>query len=163
LRATDAIALEQQNLSIVSLFEKAGMSDTGANGTYTNAWVNYFNNNGALGQGTADAIDAIAAARAAGQMSGAIYFGINLDPANARIGSREPAVLAEIDEYFREISAYFPQVGAPYSIGVFGAGATLNYLAADPSSGLKYAWLADSWMGEIGSVAKKNLEQTDTT
>src|SRR5262249_60512999 len=91
LRASDARALAQQTLPIVSVFAKSGMSDTDAAGNYTNAWVGYFNNNGALGQGTADAIDAINAAQAAGQTSGAIYFAVNLDPANTKSGITESA------------------------------------------------------------------------
>src|SRR5262249_4741145 len=55
------------------------------------------------------------------------------------------------------------QVGAPYSIGVYGAGDTLSFLQADPSAGVKYTWLADTWLGEVHSVTSKNLEQTDTT
>src|SRR5215472_3757222 len=163
LRASDARALAQQNLPIVSVFAKSGMSDTDAVGNYTNAWVGYFNNNGLLGQGTADAIDAINAAQAAGQTSGAIYFAVNLDPANTKSGITESAALSEIDEYFREINTYFTQVGAPYSIGVYGAGDTLSFLQADPSAGVKFTWLADTWLGEVHSVASKNLEQTDAT
>src|SRR5262249_42160046 len=73
------------------------------------------------------------------------------------------AALSEIDEYFREINTYFTQVGAPYSIGVYGAGNTLSFLQADPAAGVKYTWLADTWLGEVHSVTSKNLEQTDTT
>src|SRR5579883_170219 len=163
LRASNSLALAQQGLSIVSVYAKSGMSDGNADGTYSNAWVDYFNNNGALGQGTADAIDAISAARVAGETSGAIFFDINLDPANANSDITESAALAEIDEYFREINTYFTQVGAPYSIGVLGAGDTLSYLQADPSSGVRYTWLADTWSGQISAVSSKNLEQTDTT
>jgi len=163
LRAGDSSALVQQGLSIVSVYAKTGMSDTNPDGSYNNAWVSYFNNNGALGQGTADAIDAINAAKAAGQASGAIYFDVNLNPADARSGITQSAALAEIDEYFREINAYFTQAGVPYSIGVFGAGATLSFLQADASAGVKYTWLADTWLNEIGAVTSKNLEQTDTS
>ena len=163
LRASDSSALARQGRSIVSVYAKAGMSDKNVDGSYNNAWVSYFNNNGALGQGTADAIDAINAAKAAGQMSGAIYFAVNLDPADARSGITEAAALSEIDEYFREINAYFTQVGAPYSIGVYGAGDTLSFLQADASAGVKYTWLSDTWLNEIGAVTSKNLEQTDTS
>src|SRR5262249_36263509 len=97
LRAGDATALAAQNLPIVSVYAKSGMSDTAANGQYTNAWVSYFNNTGALGQGTADAIDAINAAQAAGQTSGAIYFAVNLDPLDGRSGITQSAALSEID------------------------------------------------------------------
>jgi hypothetical protein len=163
LRAGDSAALVQQGLSIVSVYAKAGMSDRNRDSSYSNAWVNYFNNNGALGQGTADAIDAINAAKAAGQTSGAIYFDINLDPADGRSGITQAAALAEIDEYFREINAYFTQAGAPYSIGVYGAGDTLSFLQADASAGVQDTWLSDTWLNEIGAVTSKNLEQTDTS
>src|SRR5579883_157534 len=163
LREGDSAALVRQGLSIVSVYANAGMSGTNADGSYSDAWVNYFSNSGAHGQGTADAIDAINAARAAGQTSGAIYFSVNLDPTDARSGITQAAALAEIDEYFREINTYFAQVAAPYSIGVFGAGDTLSSLQADPSSGVKYTWLADTWFGQIGAVSSKSMEQTDTT
>jgi hypothetical protein len=163
LRANDSSALVQQGLPIVSVYAKTGMSDKNADGSYNNAWVGYFNNNGTLGQGTADAIDAINAAKAAGQTSGAIYFAVNLDPADARSGITQAAALAEIDEYVREINTYFTQNGAPYSIGVYGAGATLSSLQADPSAGVTYTWLADTWLNETSAVTSKNLEQTDTS
>ena len=163
LRASDSAALVQQGLSIVSVYSRTGLSDKNADGSYNNAWVSYFNDNGALGQGTADAIDAINAAKAAGQTSGAIYFAVNLDPTDPRSGITQAAAVAEIDEYFREINTYFTQVGAPYSIGVYGAGATLSALQADASSGVKYTWLSDTWLNEVGAVASKNLEQTDTS
>src|SRR5262249_31129057 len=164
LRPSDASALLQQNLSIVSVFAKSEMSDKAANGNYSNAWTTYFNNHGALGQGTADAIEAINAARAAGQTSGAIYFAIDLNPLDVlRSGISENAALSEIGEYFHEISAYFAQAGAPYGIGVYGASDTLSSLLADPSAGVKYRWLSDRLSGQILAGVGKNLEQTDTS
>src|SRR5689334_20638360 len=81
LRPNDVTSFENQHLSIVSVFEKAGMSDTDASGHYTNQWVNYF----VPGQGAEDAARAIEAAQKAGQPTGsAIYFAIDLDPGAAR-------------------------------------------------------------------------------
>jgi Domain of unknown function (DUF1906) len=164
LTATDASALIAQGLSIVSIYENRpcghpGMSDTDPSGNYTSAWVDYFQ----PGQGTTDAENAISGANSAGQLTGAIYFAIDLDPAKStdpttglnRIS--EATALNQIDEYFQEISAYFnsynQQQGTSYQIGVYGAGDVLATIVADPLVNVggtqAFTWLAApaSWPG----------------
>jgi len=164
LTAADASALIAQGLSIVSIYEnrppgQPGMSDTDPSGNYTSAWVDYFQ----LGQGTTDAQNAIGGASSAGQLTGAIYFAIDLNPAKStdpttglnRIS--EATALNQIDEYFQEISAYFnsynQQQGTSYQIGVYGAGDVLATIVADPlvnAGGTQaFTWLAapTSWPG----------------
>ena len=164
LTETDASALVAQGLSIVSIYEnrppgQPGMSDTDPSGNYTSAWVDYFQ----PGQGTTDAQNAISGASSAGQLTGAIYFAIDLDPAKStdpttglnRIS--EATALNQIDEYFREISAYFnsynQQQGTSYQIGVYGAGDVLATIVADPLVNVggthAFTWLAapTSWPG----------------
>jgi hypothetical protein len=83
------------------------MSDTDPSGNYTSAWVDYFQ----PGQGTTDAQNAISGATSAGQLTGAIYFAIDLDPAKSTDPTTglnricEATALNQIDEYLREISA----------------------------------------------------------
>jgi glycoside hydrolase-like protein len=164
LTAADASALVAQGLSIVSIYEnrppgQPGMSDTDPSGNYTSAWVDYFQ----PGQGTTDAQNAISGASSAGQLTGAIYFAIDLDPAKStdpttglnRIS--EATALNQVDEYFREISAYFnsynQQRGTSYQIGVYGAGDVLATIVADPLVNVggtpAFTWLAapTSWPG----------------
>ena len=164
LTAADASALEAQGLSIVSIYEnrplgQPGMSDTDPSGQYTSSWVDYFK----PGQGTADAQNAISGAGSAGQLTGAIYFAIDLDPAKSTDSTTglnrisEATALNQIDEYFREISAYFnsynQQHGTSYQIGVYGAGDVLGTIVADPmvTAGGTHAftWLAapTAWPG----------------
>ena len=164
LTAADASALVAQALSIVSIYEnrppsQPGMSDTDSSGNYTSAWVDYFQ----PGQGTQDAQNAISGANSAGQLTGAIYFAIDLDPAKSKdpiTGSNrisEAAALNQIDEYFQEISAYFnsynQQNGTSYQVGVYGAGDVLATIVADPmvtAGGTRaFTWLAapTSWPG----------------
>ena len=165
LTAADALALETQGLSIVSVYEnrplgQPGMSDTDSSGNYTSAWVDYFSQ---PGRGTTDAQNAIDGAISAGQSTGAIYFAIDLDPAKStdptthlnRIS--EAAALNLIDEYFREVSAYFNSYnqahGTSYQIGVYGAGDTLSTIVNDPlitaDGSHAFTWLAgaSSWAG----------------
>jgi hypothetical protein len=135
------------------------MSDTDPSGNYTSAWVDYFQ----PGQGTTDAQNAISGATSAGQLTGAIYFAIDLDPAKSTDPTTglnricEATALNQIDEYFREISAYFnsynQQHGTSYQIGVYGAGDVLATIVADPlvnAGGTNaFTWLAapTSWPG----------------
>jgi hypothetical protein len=165
LTAANASALESAGLSIVSVYENrpssgGGMTDTASNGTYTSAWVNYFSQ---PGQGTTDAQNAIIGASSAGQLTGAIYFAIDLDPAkstNPATGLNllsEAAALNLIDHYFQQISAYFNSYnqlhGTSYQIGVYGAGDTLSTIVNDPlvtADGTHaFTWLAgaSSWPG----------------
>jgi len=164
LTAADASALGAQGLSIVSIYEnrpsgQPGMSDTDPSGKYTSAWVDYFQ----PGQGTTDAQNAISGANSAGQLTGAIYFAIDLnpakstDPATGKDRISEETALDQIDEYFQEISAYFnsynQQNGTSYQIGVYGAGDVLATIVADPlvnAGGTQaFTWLAApiSWPG----------------
>jgi len=147
LRPAEAAALIAKGVSVVSVYETQGMSDTGPDGNYSNAWVQYF----VPGQGAADAAAAIAGAKAAGQANGAIYFAIDLDPGAGidAAGISETDALAHIDEYFQEIRAYFTKVGAKYDIGIYGAGDTLAKIMGDSAVGAKFSWLADAsgWAG----------------
>ena len=146
LRPAEAAALIANGVSVVSVYQTQGMSDTGPDGNYSNAWVRYI----VPGQGTADAAAAIAGAKAAGQTNGAIYFAMDLDPGSADLsGLSEADALAHIDEYFQEIRAYFTKVGAKYDIGIYGAGDTLTKIAGDPATGVRLTWLADAsgWAG----------------
>ena len=146
LRPAEAAALIAHGVSVVSVYQTQGMSDTGPDGNYSNAWVRYI----VPGQGAADAAAAIAGAQAAGQTNGAIYFAMDLDPGSADLaGLSEADALAHIDEYFQEIRAYFTKVGAKYDIGIYGAGDTLTKIAGDPATGVKFTWLADAsgWAG----------------
>jgi hypothetical protein len=165
LTAANASALESAGLSIVSVYENrplsgGGMSDTDSNGDYTSAWVDYFSQ---AGRGTTDAQAAISGAISAGQLTGAIYFAIDLDPAKSTDATTglnrisETAALNLIDQYFQEISAYFNSYnqlhGTSYQIGVYGAGDTLSKIASDPlvmsdgSHALTWLAGASSWAG----------------
>ena len=165
LTAADASALESQGLSIVSVYEnrppgQPGMSDTDSTGHYTSAWVDYFSQ---PGRGTTDAQNAISGAGAAGQLTGAIYFAIDLDPARSTEPTTglncisEAAALNLIDKYFQDVSAYFNSYnqlhGTSYQIGVYGAGDTLSKIVNDPlvtaNGSHAYTWLAapTAWPG----------------
>ena len=165
LTAANVSALESAGLSIVSVYENrpssgGGMTDTASNGTYTSAWVDYFSH---PGQGTTDAQNAINGANSAGQLTGAIYFAIDLDPAKStdpvtglnRVS--EATALNLIDKYFEDISSFFNSYnqthGTSYQIGVYGAGDTLSKIVNDPlvtSDGSHaFTWLAGAtaWAG----------------
>ena len=165
LTAANASALESAGLSIVSVYENrplsgGGMSDTDSSGDYTSAWVDYFSQ---AGRGTTDAQAAISGAISAGQLTGAIYFAIDLDPAKSTDATTglnrisETAALNLIDQYFQEISVYFNTYnqlhGTSYQIGVYGAGDTLSKIASDPlvmsdgSHALTWLAGASSWAG----------------
>ena len=140
LRSSDASALVSKGLSIVSVYEKAGMSDTDSVGHYTSGWVDYFSQ---PGQGTTDAQSAINAANLDGQLTGAIYFAVDLDPSKSLDPSTgqnrvsETKALDLIDTYFKDASAYINSYnqlhGTSYEIGVYGAGDTLSKIVNDPS------------------------------
>jgi hypothetical protein len=178
LTASDAAALESQGLSIVSVYENrplglSGMSGTDSQGNYTSAWVDYLSH---PGQGTTDAQNAILGAVSAGQLSGAIYFAMDFDPARStdpithtnRIS--EAAALNLIDKYFQEISAYFnsynQQNGTSYQVGVYGAGDALAKVVNDPlvmvDGDHAYTWLAGAtaWAGS-SSFSAWDLKQYD--
>ena len=165
LTAADATALENQGLSIVSVYEnrplgQPGMSGTDSQGNYTSAWVDYLSH---PAQGTIDAQNAISGASAAGQVTGAIYFAMDFDPARStnptthvnRIS--EATALNLIDKYFQDVAAYFNNYnqvhGTSYQIGVYGAGDTLAQIVSDPlvTAGGSHAftWLAGAtaWAG----------------
>ena len=165
LTSTDAAALEAQGIYIVSVFEnrppgQPGMSDTDPNGNYTSSWVDYLNQ---PGRGTTDAQNAISGAAEAGQLTGAIYFAMDFDPAKStdpttglnRIS--EATALNLIDKYFQDISAFFNSYnqshGTSYQIGVYGAGDVLSKVVSDPSvtagGSHAFTWLAgpSAWPG----------------
>ena len=178
LTASDAAALESQGLSIVSVYEnrplgQPGMSGTDPQGNYTSAWVDYLSH---PGQGTTDAQNAIMGAASAGQLSGAIYFAMDFDPARStdpithtnRIS--ETAALNLIDKYFQDISLYFNNYnemhGTSYQVGVYGAGDTLSKVVNDPlvmvDGNHAYTWLAGAtaWAGS-NTFSAFDLKQYD--
>src|SRR5262249_26598095 len=87
LRPADVTALQSQGLSIVSVFEKK--MDV----------MSYYQ----PGQGAIDGEQAITAAQAAGQTSGAIYFGIDVGPGTPNYN------LSQLKEYLEELHTYFVQ------------------------------------------------------
>ena len=161
LTSADATALENQGIYIASVYENCpGMSDTDSQGNYTSGWVDYFSQ---PGRGTTDAQNAISGASMAGELTGAIYFAIDLDPAKStdpttglnRIS--ETTALNLIDHYFQDLSAYFNNYnqlhGTSYQIGVYGAGDTLSKIVNDPlvtvNGSHAFTWLAapTAWPG----------------
>ena len=178
LTASDAAALESQGLSIVSVYEnrplgQPGMSGTDPQGNYTSAWVDYLSH---PGQGATDAQNAIMGAASAGQLSGAIYFAMDFDPARStdpithtnRIS--ETTALNLIDKYFQDISLYFNNYnemhGTSYQVGVYGAGDTLSKVVNDPlvmvDGNHAYTWLAGAtaWAGS-NTFSAFDLKQYD--
>jgi hypothetical protein len=131
-------------LQVASFFETVGYDTDPTTGLYTNQWVPLLTEN----QGSLDAAAAWSAAKSIGQPEGsAIYFAMDLNPGATGSGISLASALGEIDSYFQGISAYFKTNGVPYSIGVYGAGATLTSVI---SQGLaSYSWLASpsSWAG----------------
>ena len=149
------------------------MSGTDPQGNYTSSWVDYLSH---PGQGTTDAQNAIIGAASAGQLSGAIYFAMDFDPARStdpithtnRIS--ETAALNLIDKYFQDISIYFNNYnqthGTSYQIGVYGAGDTLTKVVNDPlvtvDGNHAYTWLAGAtaWAGS-NTFGTWDLKQYD--
>ena len=178
LTAADAAALKSAGLSIVSVYENCplgqpGMSGTDPQGNYTSAWVDYLSH---PGQGTTDAQNAIMGAASAGQLSGAIYFAMDFDPARStdpitHVNRISKAVALDlIDKYFQEISVYFnnynQQHGTSYQVGVYGAGDTLAKVVNDPlvmvDGNHAYTWLAGAtaWAGS-STFSAWDLKQYD--
>jgi hypothetical protein len=136
------------------------MSDTDPNGNFTSSWVDYLQQ---AGRGTMDAQNAITGAAAAGQLTGAIYFAMDFDPARStdpttglnRIS--EATALNQVDKYFQDVSAFFNNYnqshGTSYQIGVYGAGDVLSKIVSDPSitagGSHAFTWLAapTAWPG----------------
>jgi hypothetical protein len=134
-------------LQMVSVFETNSMSSTVfLTGAPTFGWETYLTK----AQGEADAAAAQKAAEAIGQPAGsAIYFAMDFDPAATDGSIDETTALARVDAYFTGVNAYFASVttGPSYTVGVYGAGATLQSVS---DAGLaKYTWLARStgWTG----------------
>ena len=144
LRADEANSYRDAHLKIVSVFEKAEMAETNPN------WETYFTGTAEDGhstQGYFDGMRAISAAHLAGQTTGAIYFGIDLDPRGGSLSETE--ALARIDSYFREIrKAFNDYLNAHpednYEIGVYGAGDTCRSILGDAAVDAKFTWLAGS-------------------
>ena len=178
LTAADASALESAGLSIVSVYENRpangqGMSGTDSQGNYTSGWVDYLSQ---PGRGAIDAQNAISGAGSAGQLTGAIYFAMDFDPAKStdpvthvnRIS--EATALNLIDKYFQDTSTYFnsynQQHGTSYQIGVYGAGDTLSKIINDPSVSAgghsAFTWLAGAtaWAGS-STFTSWDLKQYD--
>jgi Domain of unknown function (DUF1906) len=134
-------------LQIVSIFETNGMSSTVfKTGAKTFGWETYLT----TAQGKADATAAAEAAQALGQPPGtAIYFAMDFDPA-ATDGTIDTATaLSRVNSYFRGINDHLASLpsDATYTVGVYGAGATLRSVF---EAGLaQYTWLGRStaWDG----------------
>ena len=145
LRPADVLALTNQGLQIVSIFERTPTS------------ASYFT----LANADHDAAVAIAAAIEAGQPSGsAVYFTVDFDPESNP--STFSASLSAIDSYFQEIRNAFNQYfsahpGITYDIGVYAPGNVLPTIMSDASVGASYSWLA----GPFGyPYSSANLAQT---
>ncbi len=141
LRPADVLAITNQGLTIVSIFERNPTS------------VSYFT----LANADYDAGVAISAANLAGQPSGsAIYFTVDFEP-----GSNQTS-LSAIDDYFQELRTDFNQYfsahpGVTFKIGVYAAGDVLATIMNDASVGASYSWLAEPF-GSSYTLA--NLAQT---
>lgn len=134
-------------LRIASIFETNSMSSTiFKTGMPTFGWEAYLTE----AQGEADAAAAQQAAEAIGQPAGsAIYFAMDFDPAATDGTINEATALSRVNSYFAGVKEYFASVssGSVYTIGVYGAGATLRSVS---DAGLaQYTWLARStgWDG----------------
>jgi hypothetical protein len=140
LRPSDVMALTNQGLQIVSIFERTPTSAS----YFTMANADY------------DATVSINAAIEAGQPSGsAIYFTVDYQVSSADFSA--------IDSYFQEIRKDFNQYfaahpGINYKIGVYAPGNVLPTLMGDASVGASYSWLAEPW--GIYSYSSENLAQT---
>jgi collagen type I/II/III/V/XI/XXIV/XXVII alpha len=143
-------------LQIVSIFETNGMSSTVfGSGEPTLGWETYLTE----AQGEADAASARAAAEALGQPAGsAIYFAMDFDPANTGGTITEATALAEVNAYFTGIDDYFAAVtsGPAYSVGAYGAGATLQSIS---EAGLAQ----DTWLARSTGWAGYTINEADGT
>ncbi len=176
-------------IKLVSLYEKDFMYDTDKNGNHTYQWESYFANTaggGAEKLGEADAKAAYeAATQVAHQTAGsAIYFALDINPADLdttgqykNVISDESAALKLFVDYFRGINNYLSQQSTKYSVGVYGAGATLSAIldpaAIEPGSdgsplaqyfwAVKNDWAGNEDWGAVGSGKPHtyNLIQTN--
>ena len=132
LTETDAQTLAQDDISIVSIFERTPTS------------VSYFS----IPNADFDASDAITAAIADGQPAGsAIYFTVDYDPTN-------PSDFSAIDSYFREIRTDLDS--SNYTLGIYGPGDVLAKLAADTQVAPDFTWL-DSYAWPANGFTGQNL------
>ena len=139
LTSADALALSQQGISIVSIFERSPTSVAYFTGT-TNG----------ISNADFDAADAIAAARAAGQPTGsAIYFTIDYDPS-------AQSDFTAIDTYFQEVRADL--ASSQYKLGVYGPGDVLNVLARDPAVSPDFTFL-DSYAWPVNGFTGQNIQR----
>src|SRR5262249_55582940 len=93
----------------------------------------------------------------------AIYFAIDLDPANPKSGISEQVALNGIQQYFKGVNAFFSSLptGQSYAVGVYGAADTVSQIMG---SGLAtYSWLASSFPDKQGlfNTNSWNLSQPD--
>lgn len=146
LTAADAAQIQAAGMKVFSIFEQEGMSDTDTNGDHTYAWQTYYTE----AQGEADAAAAYIAAtqHALQPFDSAIYFSIDLNPADTS-GITQQEALDNISLYFQGIQTYFSTLPAEssYTIGVMGAGDTLTQVTNDGLA--QYTWLASpgAWPG----------------
>jgi uncharacterized membrane protein len=125
-------------IKIFSIYETAGMGQQ--TGSDLAAWERYYN----YQQGVTDGTRAYNAAHNfAHQTSGAIYFGVDIDPINQ---DRSLGPINLIEDYFRGIHDAFNSVSSnspAYEIGVYGAGYTLATIK-DADHLATYSWLAEA-------------------
>lgn len=146
LTAADAAQIQAAGMKVFSIFEQDGMTDIDENGDHTYAWQSYYTE----AQGEADAAAAyISATQYALQpFDSAIYFSIDLNPADTSGISQQDA-LDQISLYFQGIQTYFSTLPpeSSYTIGVMGAGDTLTQVTNDGLA--QYTWLASTgaWPG----------------
>lgn len=164
LTAEKAALIQAAGLQVISVYHQQGMSDTDSLGNPSYAWQDYFT----LAQGQADAEAAYLAATQVAQQpfDSAIYFAIDLNPANTS-GMTSAQALDAISQYFQGIQDYFNTLPAQarYKIGVMGAGDTLTRITNDGLA--DYVWLAASsswpgygdWYVQADVPGKTNLRQ----
>jgi Domain of unknown function (DUF1906) len=123
----DTALFSQNNLMIVSLFERAPKK------------IDYFTTK----QANSDVMDAILAAHTAGQPTGsAIYFTVDYDPTQIQPKLSDAALakqLSVINTYFSVIRNGL--TGSGYKLGVYGPGIVLLNLKADNTISPDYTWL----------------------
>jgi hypothetical protein len=146
LTASEAKALTQSGLSIVSLFEYL----SGANGA-----IDTLNYNTGVGQGQVAYEQAVGAKQPANTP---IYFAVDNDYDITNAAYANP-----IDDYFRGVSDGYKKAagtgGAIYQVGVYGSGLVCGWVLQNKRA--TYAWLAESvdWSG-YRSFTDWNIKQS---
>jgi 20S proteasome alpha/beta subunit len=147
----DALTLSQNNISIVTLFERA--PDT----------IGYFT----AAQADSDATDAITAAENVVQQPKGTVIYFTIDPGvqagvYSGSGPLPASYITAIDNYFTELSNDFATAGNPYQIGVYGAGDALTSIRNLNLNDVNYYWVDNHWGGTSFSGANLTRGQNQT-